>query len=184
MTNAFRSLILAALLFCANVPASSAPQSANSDPFTGTWKLNPQKSSYPRDACPKRMVIVMEPMGQGIHYRSETTYANGNSTRAEYSADYSGKQAIVTGSAGLLLPVSLKRVDAYTVIARYTRGLQIVATSRRVVSRDGKLMTVTTTSPDQLGKNVTSVGVYEKVGEIASARKESRQVATSISVRR
>src|ERR1700704_5655834 len=173
MTNSFCSLMLAALLLCANVLAASAPRSANSDLFTGTWKLNPQKSSYPRGACPKRMGIVMEPAGEGVHYRSETTYANGNSTRSEYSADYSGREAIVTGSAGLLLPVSLKRVDARTVIARYTRGLQIVAPSRRVVSNDGKLMTVTTTSPDQSGTSVTSVGVYEKVGEIAGLGKES-----------
>jgi len=172
------SMMLATLLMF-TLPASSVPLNSISDSFAGTWKLNPQKSKYPRGACPKRMVIVMEPAGDGIRYRSETSYANGISTRAEYSADYNDKQAIVTGSAGLLLPVSLKRVDARTVIARYTRGLQIIATSRRVVSGDGKLMTVTTTSPDQSGKSVTSVGVYEKVGEIAGVGKESKSVAAT-----
>jgi len=111
-------------------------------------------------------------VGDGVRYRSETTYANGNSSRSEYNANYDGKEAIVMGSGGLLLPVSLKRLDAKTVVATYTRGRQIIATSRRAVSRDGRKMTITTTSPDRSGKNVTSIGVYEKANEIAGVEKQ------------
>jgi hypothetical protein len=64
----------------------------------------------------------------------------------------------------MLLPVSLKQLDSNTVVASYTRALQAVATSRRVVSKDGRLMTITTTSRDRSGKSVTSIGVYEKSG--------------------
>jgi len=60
------------------------------------------------------------------------------------------------------LPVSLKRIDRNTVEASYLRGRQVVATSRRVVSKDGRTMTITTTSPDKDGKTVTNVGVYER----------------------
>lgn len=41
---------------------------------------------------------------------------NFNTTSAEYTADYKGKEAIVMGYTGLMLPVSLKRLDAYTVV--------------------------------------------------------------------
>lgn len=173
-------LALAVLLISSVAPTFAGVPPGNHDPFVGTWKLNPQKSRYPRGGCPKRMVIVMEPAGQGVWYRSETTYADGNSSRSEYTADYSGKEAIVVGSAGLLLPVSLKRLDADTVVARYMRGLQVVAASRRVVSRDGRLMTITTTSPDKSGKKITTIGVYEKANEVAehkagAGNKESSQ---------
>jgi hypothetical protein len=64
----------------------------------------------------------------------------GGTVRSEYTAEYDGKQVIVRGSRGMLLPVSLKRPDSHTVIASYTKELHVVATSRRV----------------------TTVGVYEK----------------------
>ena len=63
---------------------------------------------------------------------------------------------------GILLPVSLKRMADNTVVASYTKALRVVATSRRVVSTDGKVMTITTTSRDPSGKPVTNVGVYER----------------------
>jgi hypothetical protein len=169
LKNLLYALVFAGLLFSSAAHASIDPQTKSADPFAGTWKLNVQKSRYPRGLCPKSMVIVMEPAGDGVHYRSETAYANGNTTSAEYTADYKGKEAIVMGYTGLLLPVSLKRLDAYTVVANYKRGVQVVARSRRVVSRDGHMMTITTTSPDKSGKDVTSVGVYDKV-EAARAR--------------
>jgi hypothetical protein len=133
------------------------------DPFVGKWRLNPQKSQYAPGTIPVRMVIEMDAVGDGIHYRSETTYSNGYSTHSEYTADYNGREAIVTGSIGLMTPVSLKRVDSNVVVASYVRALQAIATSRREVSPDGRIMTITTTSRDRDGKVVTTTGVYERV---------------------
>jgi hypothetical protein len=110
------------------------------------------------------MVIEMEPAGKGVRYHSESTLANGSSTYSDYTADCNGKQAIIMGAHGMLLPVSLKRTNSSTVVASYTKSLQVVATSRRVVSQDGRFMTITTTSQDRSGKPVTSVGVYERTG--------------------
>jgi len=161
------SLLFAALIISPTLPVTAATPGCDHDPFAGVWQLNPQKSRYPGATCPKRMVIVMACAGNGVRYRSETTYADGHASRSEYNANYDGKEAIVMGSDGLLLPVSLKRIDAYTVVATYKRGGQVVATSRRVVSKDGRKMTITTNSPDQSGKNVSSIGVYEKANEVA-----------------
>ncbi len=148
------------LLFLLTVSAPSAMSA--SDPFVGTWLMNVHKSKYPPGGCPKGMVIEMETAGHGVHYRSSTTHADGRTTKSEYIADYGGRQVVVTGSRGMMLPVSLKRVDSNTVVAYYMEGLQIVATSRRVVSKDGRVMTVTTTSRDRSGKSVTNVGIYER----------------------
>ena len=161
------SLLLAVLIISLNLRVIASTPGCDHDPFAGTWQLSPQKSKYPGATCPKRMVIVMACASNGVRYRSETTYADGHSSRSEYNASYDGKEAIVMGSGGLLLPVSLKRIDPYTVVASYKRGGQIIATSRRVVSKDGRKMTITTNSPDQSGKNVLSIGLYEKVNEVA-----------------
>jgi hypothetical protein len=96
-------------------------------------------------------------------------------TRAEYTANYDGKQAIVMGAHGMLLPVFLKRVDRYTVVASYTKALQVVARSRRVVSEDGMVMTITTTAKGKAGKNITTIGVYQKAVERKSSYVHGRK---------
>jgi hypothetical protein len=108
------------------------------------------------------MVIEMNRVGLGIRYRSDGTYTNGATAHAQYTAKYDGRQVIVMGSHGILLPVFLKRIDSHTVIASYTKAFQVVARSRRVVSKDGRQMTITTTSKDQSGRSVTTFGVYQK----------------------
>jgi hypothetical protein len=149
-------LLVAAILFNPSVGWAAT------DPFVGKWTLNVNMSKYPPGACPKRMVIEMETVGHGVHYSSETILANGRTTRSEYTASYDGRPVVVVGAHGILLPVSLRRMAPNTVVASYTKALQVVATSRRVVSMDGKLMRITTVSRDPSGKPVTNVGVYEK----------------------
>ena len=55
----------------------------------------------------------------------------------------------------------------FPVVAAYTKRRQIIATSRRVVSKNGREMAITTNSPDQAGQNVLSIGVYKKANEVA-----------------
>jgi hypothetical protein len=132
------------------------------DPFLGKWSLDVKRSRYPVGACPKEMTIEMAKAEHGVHYHSETRLTSGGSIRADYTAEYDGKAVIVIGARGMLLPVSLKRAGPNVVIATYTSGFQTVATSRRIVSADGGVMTITTTSRDGAGKAVTHVGVYQR----------------------
>jgi hypothetical protein len=125
--------------------------------------MNVQQSSYAPGTCPARMIIEMEAVGTGIRYHSETALANGRTSQSQYTADYDGREAIVIGTNGLLTPVALKRLAPNIVMASYKRGFQVIATSRREVSSDGRIMTITTTSTDRDGKVVTNIGVYEKV---------------------
>jgi hypothetical protein len=152
-----RHWVVAVILLLATTTAS-----ASTDPFVGTWVLNLKLSKYPSGTCPRRLVIEMDSAGDGVHYRSDATYANGVTAHSDYTANYNGKQSLVMGNRGMLLPVSLKRSNSRVVLASYTKGLQVVATSRRVVSKDGRRMTITTISKDRTGADVTTVGVYEK----------------------
>ena len=160
MKHAFRCMTGVGLLAC--ISAMFGVQAE--DPFAGTWVLDVEKSSYPPSACPKSMVIEMQPFQDGVRYRSLAVHSNGVASRAQYEAKYDGKEVLVQGTNGLLLPVSLKRLDAKTVVATYKRGFRVVATSRREVSSDGRTMTITTTSPDKDGTNVTAIGVYDRKG--------------------
>jgi hypothetical protein len=151
-----------ALMVVIVLPALAA---ASTDPFIGTWVLDSKQSSYPDHTCPKQMVIEMSPAPHGIRYRSDTSFTNGRTSHSEYTADYTGRQVLVWGTHGLMLPVSLKRIDSRTVVASYFKSVQVVAKSRRVVSHDGRRMTITTISKDRTGKNVTTIGVYKRQTE-------------------
>ncbi len=133
---------------------------AASDPFVGAWVLDPQRSRYESGDVPAHMVIVMSPTARGIHYRSDTTLGNGNRVSSEYTADYDGGLAMVLGTAGVLAPVLLRRVDERTVECSYMKGIRVVATSRRVISEDGSTMTISTVSPAKDGTTGTNVAVF------------------------
>lgn len=153
--------MLSGLRFIACIILLSPVAVYASDPFLGRWTLDVKQSKYSSE-CPKAMTITMSPATNGVHYHSETKWANGRSSIADYTANYEERSATVTGDRSIMLPVSLRRVAPNVVIANYSRGLKTFATSRRVVSKDGKVMTVTTSSEDAVGKTVVNVGVYRK----------------------
>ncbi len=152
-----------AAVWCGLSIGSDAVTPAATDPFVGTWALDRSRSSYESDTLPERMVIAISIAGQGIHYRSEAHYANGRVAICEYTADYDGTLAMVFGSAGLMAPVSLQRIDAHSVAAAYVRGLRVVASARRVTSEDGRRMTITTVSHDAAQHERKNVAVFERV---------------------
>lgn len=156
--NLLRTLTVCCMVLTPSLVWCAGPAT---DPFLGRWVLQPGASHYPGNTCPKGMTIEMTREARGIHYHSHTEPRLGEAFDVEYTADYDGKPAMVTGSRGILLPVSLeRRGDA--VIATYRSALQVAATSKRVLSADGSAMTITTTSYDAEGTAVSNVGVYRR----------------------
>ena len=148
-------------LFSITVLVTASVAFAEVDPFVGSWSMNVAASRYESD-LPQSMSIVMEQATQGLHYRSDTKYPDGHVVIANYTADYDGKPTAVIANGKMMAPVALKRIDAQTVEASYIRGLQIVATSRRSLSENGRVMTITTTAYDERHKATTNVGVYQR----------------------
>jgi hypothetical protein len=135
--------------------------SAQSDPEIGTWKLNPAKSRYNPGPAPKSQTITIVAAGNGISVTSMGTDATGRPINTTYTVNYDGKDMPVKGSPSYDM-TSLKRVNATTTeLARKKEG-KLVQTTRRVVSADGKTMTVTTTGENEQGIKVNNIGVFEK----------------------
>jgi hypothetical protein len=132
------------------------------DPFLGTWVLDLKASHYPGNSCPKQMTIEMTSEIRGVHYHSHTQPSIGAAFDVDYIANYDGRPVMVTGSKGILLPVSLEQKER-TIIATYRSAFQVMATSQRVLSTDKNTMTITTMSHDAMGTAATNVGVYRKV---------------------
>ena len=149
-------LLVAALAFAPVAQAQSKP-----DAVIGTWKLNVAKSKYEPGPAPKGTTLTFEVAGDGVKVSSKGEDASGKPTSTEYTAKYDGKDYPITGSQNADT-VALKRIDARTQERTDKKGDKVVATSTRVVSADGKTMTVTTKGTNAQGQAVNNVAVWDK----------------------
>jgi hypothetical protein len=132
-----------------------------SDARIGTWKLNVAKSKYSPGPAPQSLTLKIEASGQGEKATAEGVNADGKPTMTQYTANFDGKDAPLTGSPNAD-KVSLKRIDARTTERMDKKGDTVVLTYTRVVSQDGKTMTVTTKGTNAQGQAVDNVAVFEK----------------------
>jgi hypothetical protein len=141
----------------------SVAVSAADDPIYGTWKLNITKSKYSPGACvPKSQTWVYKASGvNGVIFTNDTVQADGNLTHEEYTATYDGKESPITGNRNAD-SVSMKRIDAYTTERTLTKDGKVTSIIRRVVSKDGKTLTVTPVGPNAQGQATQDITVFDK----------------------
>jgi hypothetical protein len=163
MHSCWRTLTLGVVLALGVVlGADIATLSAQaSDPRMGTWKLNVAKSKYSPGPAPQALTVKVEPSGQGEKVTAEFVNADGTRTTTQYTANFDGKDNPLTGSQ-IADTVSLKRIDARTTDRTDKKGGKVAQTLRRVVSKDGKTMTVTTKGTNAQGQAVNNVAVFAK----------------------
>ena len=118
------------------------PKDTGEDPLLGTWHLDIDKSTYRPGPRPKSQTRTYEKHRFGIKATVKTLYADGRSTTVHPCTTTTERSTPVTGSEEIDAIV-VKRVDAYTHEATLTHGSQETGTFRRVISKDGKHMTVT-----------------------------------------
>jgi len=135
------------------------------DPLVGTWELNIAKSKYNPGPAPKSETRTYVVVGQDIKATSKGIDADGRPTSGQWTVNYDGKDRPVTGSpAGSsdLDALSLKRIDAFTTEFTQKKAGRVVATGTRVISKDGKVMTITTKGTNAKGQAFNDVEVFDK----------------------
>jgi hypothetical protein len=153
-----------ATLSVQSAPAQAKPDARPSqarDPRTGTWQLNLAKSKYKPGPAPKAQTVRIEPSGQGEHVRSEAVNTNGTRVITEYTAAFDGTDYPLKGSL-VANTVALKRIDARTTERIDKKDGQIMLVYKRVVSADGKTMTITVDGVNAQGQTVSNLVVFEK----------------------
>jgi len=121
-----------------------------------------EKSKYSPGPTPQSVTVKVEPAGQGEKTTTDFVNADGTRTTTEYTANFDGKNSPLTGSQFGADMVSLKRIDARTTERTDKKGDKVVQVLTRVVSQDGKMMTVTTKGTNAQAQAVNNVGVFEK----------------------
>jgi hypothetical protein len=131
------------------------------DPLVGAWELNVAKSKFGPGRAPKSETRTYVVSGEDIKATTKGVDSAGKPTAAEFTINYDGKDRPTTGIPDAET-LSLKRVDAFTTEFTQKRAGKVVMTGTRVISRDGKVMTITTKGIDRTGQTINDVAVFEK----------------------
>ena len=137
---------------------------AQSDPFSGTWKMNTAKSKLGPGPAPQTRTLTYEAQGDGVKSSTEDTAADGSRTSWNYTANYDGKDNPISGTGvpGEADTIALKRINPATIKATFKKAGKVVRTSRRVVSKDGQVMSITAKGTNPDGQKVSDVLVLDK----------------------
>jgi len=156
-----RRVVVAVL--AAGALATTLPQAgfAQSNPLTGTWKLNLTKSKYSPGPPPKSGTLTYRVDGNFVRRIAEGVDADGKSTKSEWMHIYDGKSYSTTGVPGYDASAYTK-VDAHTINFIRTNAGKPAQTGSMVISADGKSLTITTTGTGPDGQPFNNVTTYEK----------------------
>jgi hypothetical protein len=168
MSASFRRLLVPAILgatvalWAADLApaANQSPATTGEDLILGTWNLDVAKSKYSPGPAPKSERRTYEGHRDGLKATITRIEADGHSTVIQYTADYNSMEYPVSGSSEVDT-IALRRVDAYTAEATLTHAGKELGSVRRVVSKDGKTLTISIQWTDSRG-GFNNVAVYDK----------------------
>jgi hypothetical protein len=129
--------------------------------MAGTWKLNAAKSTFSPGPAPKSMTIVYTPAGDMLTIAVDVEPATGAAQKWAMTAAYDGKDHPVTGNPDADT-ISMKRINETTGESTFKKGGKVMAVNTRVLSADGKTLTITTKGTTSDGKPRHDVAVYDK----------------------
>jgi len=122
------------------------------DPFLGTWKLNPAKSSGTE--LPKERLLVIQEHENSIHTTITETAADGVALSYSFDLPKADGEGRISGNPAFN-GISVTIPDENTREITYTKDGKVVRTSRTVLAKDGKSMTTTVTGLNDEGKPIS-----------------------------
>jgi hypothetical protein len=153
-----RGLVAALIVVCGATTAV-----AQSDPFIGVWKVNPDKSTYEAGRPPRSFVRSYEDRGGGtILLTVDSVSAAGASARlfVVYKRDGKPYPESTTGARTVRM-IAVRAVDNFTEEVAIV-GAAADGANTLVVSRDRKTLTQIMKGLTPDGRPYTNIVVYEK----------------------
>jgi len=144
--------------------ACSSADPTSADPWTGTWKLNPEKSKAPGGRIPHPTSInIITVKGDTMTMVADHTDTEGNSEHVEYTATLDGKIHPVTSTPPGPDPytISVKNIDSRT--REFTEVLgTFTIHGRDILSEDGKTFSRVVEMKDPEGNDAGILQFFEK----------------------
>jgi hypothetical protein len=130
-------------------------------PLTGTWALNLAKSKYSPGPAPKSDTRTYVDGVEGVTVTVNVVSATGSVMSETSTYKYDGKDYPVEGNPNVEA-LSLKRVDPNTTEITQKRSGKAVGLEVRVISADGRVMTISAKGTNAKGVAFDRVAVYDK----------------------
>ena len=156
-----RRVLLAGLTGFVVVALASGILAQAPKALAGTWKLNVAKSKFSPGPAPKSMTVTYSMTGETVKIVVEVVPATGPAETWEMAGAYDGKPTPVKGNPQAD-SATFKRIDDMTGESTFMKAGKIVATNTRVLSKDGKTLTITTKGVAADGKPRADTQVFEK----------------------
>ena len=142
--------------------AGTAGAARGADPVLGTWRLEPLHSKFRPGPAPRSEIRIYSSSATGIIVKVTTVDAKGKTETNEYPTNFDGKDYVQPGTN----PgdtVSLTQNNDHHASAVLKHADKIMANVERVISDDGKTMTITFKGTGANGDAVDNLSLYQKV---------------------
>jgi hypothetical protein len=147
-THRLRVLRLLALALLAATSLLAA------DLTLGTWVLNVSKSRFLPGPAFRSETRTYQQQKDGVKVTIRTVDGKGKDVTSEYLTTSDGQRHSVSGAGGPADSVALKQIDDFTAESTLLHGGMEIAKTTRVVSHDGKTMTIVYKGLDPGGEPV------------------------------
>lgn len=138
----------------------------SADPWLGTWRLNVERSTFNPGPAPKSNTLTIEVVAGGVQKHTfDGVNAEGQKTHSERQTKFDGADVPVQAAQPpnkSVVTQAFRRLDARSFEVQGKSDGKPTATTRVVISADGKTMTQTQTGTNAQGQKVNNVTVYEK----------------------
>lgn len=153
------TLMLASLLVLVAPAVFAADMAADSS--IGSWKLNLQKSTFGSQKPPQSEIRTYTATPKGTQVVITDTQPDGKQEVSKTLLTYDGKPQRITGSENYDT-VTTSRVSKNETTANIMRKGKMVGSLRRVVSDDGKTMTMNMKLDKADGSTETQMSVFDR----------------------
>jgi hypothetical protein len=130
------------------------------DAVDGTWKLNVAKSKF-SDTAPKGATRVYSESADGTTLDQKMVGADGKEMSMHVTLTYDGKAHPITGNPDADSGTG-KAINGHTSDFTLSKGGKVVGSVHRVVSADGKTLTVNNKGTHPDGKPYDETLVFDK----------------------
>jgi hypothetical protein len=157
-----RKILLRAVLTIVSIACGVAiAAEPTSDPVVGTWQLNGSKSTFTAGPELKSQTRTYTQSGQTISLVMKTVGADGKEVTTHTSYQLDGKDYPVTGTPDYD-SLSAQQVDSHTAKFKLKKHGEVVGTTSRTVSKDGKTLTSEMKLTTANGEKSESKLVFDK----------------------
>ena len=155
-----QSLLLAATAGFLSSDGRAQSITAEQELLLGSWRLDLVKSRYIPGPPPRSETRTYVRDQEGMKGTINRRRVDGREEVIQYRADFDHEFPVMGTQA--YDTIRLKRIDARSAEAVLSHAGRVFGTARRVISEDGRTMTITFRQEDRAGILESNVAVYRK----------------------